>query len=165
MDLEPSSYALARGAELTRSPLALARAVRLGAPPEAVFAWITDFPRLPEWMPLIKRCTVDDTRAVTPGGVGAVRVIEALAGGPTLEAVVALERPTLLAYSASDASLMGMYTGHLSVLTCEPHARGGTWLSWLSYGVPGRPPAGWVGPATFRFVIRRSLANLGRLFP
>jgi hypothetical protein len=172
--VEPSPYAKQRAAELTRSPLSLERATRLSAKPEDVFAFITDFPRLPEWMPMIKRCTVDNSRAQTPGGVGAVRVIEAPAGKPTLETVVALEAPVsvggaptppgLLAYSASDASLMGMFTGHLGVLTCEPHPTGGTWLTWLSLAQPGKPPMGWVGPGMFKFVIGKSIANLERRF-
>lgn len=162
--VEPSPYAISRGQELTRSPLSIARATRLSAQPEEVFAFITDFPRLPEWMPMIKRCTVDNSRAQTPGGVGAVRVIEAPAGKPTLETVVALEPPRLLAYSASDESLMGMFTGHLGVITCEPLPEGGTWLTWLSFAVPGKAPMGWVGPGMFKFMLGRSIKNLERRF-
>ncbi len=172
--VEPSPFALERASQLTRSPLTLARAAHLAASPAEVFAFITDFPRLPEWMPMIKRCTVDNSRAQTPGGVGAVRVIEAPAGKPTLETVVALEAPVpadggptppgLLAYSASDASLMGMFTGHLGLLTCEAHPAGGTWLTWLSLATPGKPPMGWVGPGMFKFMIGKSIANLERRF-
>jgi hypothetical protein len=168
--VEPSPFAKQRAAELTRSPLSLERATRLSASPEQVFAFITDFPRIPEWMPMIKRCTVDNSRAQTPGGVGAVRVIEAPAGKPTLETVIALEAPGgaasrgLLAYSASDASLMGMFTDHLGVLTCEPHPAGGTWLTWLSFAKAGKPPMGWVGPGMFKFMIGKSISNLERRF-
>jgi uncharacterized protein YndB with AHSA1/START domain len=172
--VEPSPYAKQRAAELTRSPLSVEFATRLAAKPEDIFAFITDFPRLPEWMPMMKRCTVDNSRAQTPGGVGAVRVIEAPAVKPTLETVVAFEAPAsgagastpgLLAYSASDASLMGMFTDHLGVLTCEPHPTGGTWLTWLSMAKPGKPPMGWIGPGMFKFMIGKSIANLERRFP
>src|SRR5688572_23680068 len=162
MPIEPSPFAVKRGQELTSSPLSLARATRLAAQPDEVFAFITDFPRLPEWLPLIRRCTVDNSRAQTPGGVGAVRVIEAPLSKPTLETVVALEAPRLLAYSASDASLMGMFTGHLGVLTCEPHPEGGTWFTWLSFAVPGGAPMGWFGPPMFKFILGRSISALER---
>jgi len=162
--VSPSPYAKQRAAELTRSPISLERATRLAAKPEDVFAFITDFPRLPEWMPMMKRCTVDNSRAQTPGGVGAVRVIEAPAVKPTLETVIAFEAPRLLAYSASDASLMGMFTDHLGVITCEPHPTGGTWLTWLSMAQRGKGPMGLVGPGMFKFVIGKSIANLERRF-
>ncbi len=164
MSIEPSPYALERGRALTQSPLSLARATRLAAPPEEVFAFITNFPRIPEWMPLVKRCTVDNSQAQSPGGVGAVRVIEAPLSKPTRETVVALEPPRLLAYSASDASLMGMFTGHLGVLTCEPHPQGGTWFTWLSFAQPGGAPMGWFGPPMFKFMLGRSISNLEARF-
>jgi uncharacterized protein YndB with AHSA1/START domain len=162
---DPSPYSLARGSELTRAPLVLGRAAHLGGSPELVFAFITDFERLPEWMPLMRRCRVDDTRAVTPGGVGAVRVIDSGVGKPTEETVVAFEAPRLLAYRASDASLRGMFTDHLGVLTCEAHPQGGTWLSWLSYARVGKPPQSWLGAGVFKYVIGHSLAQLERRFP
>jgi uncharacterized protein YndB with AHSA1/START domain len=164
MPIDPSPFALERGRAMTGSPLSLARATRLGAPPEEIFAFITDFPRLPEWMPLIKRCTVDNSQAQAPGRVGAVRVIEAPMAKPTRETVMAFEAPRLLAYSASDASLMGMFTGHLGVLTCEPHPQGGTWFTWLSFGHRGGAPMGWFGPPMFNFVVGRSISSLERRF-
>jgi uncharacterized protein YndB with AHSA1/START domain len=168
--IDPSTIALERGARLSdslggRAPLVLARACRLGATPEQVFAFITDFERLPDWMPMMKRCRVDNTRAQNPGGVGAVRVIDSGFGEPTREEVRAFEPPTLLAYSASDASLRGLFRGHLGVLICEPHPVGGTWLSWLSYARSGTGPAKFLGPGVFRFVIQQSLARLAARFP
>lgn len=150
---------------MTQAPLVLARAARLGADPTHIFAFITDFERLPEWMPLMKRVRVDNSRAETPSGVGAVRIIDSGLGKPTEETVVALEAPTLLAYSASDASLRGMLTSHLGVILCEPHPAGGTWLSWLSYARPGTGPQRFLGPAVFKQVIQRSLLQLTRRFP
>ena len=163
--MEPSPFALERGRALAHAPLCQSYATRLGVEPAALFAFITDFPRLPEWMPLIKRATVDNSEAAIPGQVGAVRLIEAPAAPVTRERVVAFEQDKLLAYSASDASLMGMLRNHLGVLTTEAHPQGGTWLSWLSYGDAGSLPMGWFGGPMFRFVIGRSLRNLQRRFP
>ncbi len=162
---QPSERALARGSSLTQAPLVLPCAARLGADPARIFAFITDFERLPEWMPLMRRVTVDNSRAEKPSGVGAVRVIDSGIGKPTEETVVALEPPELLAYHASDASLRGMFTEHLGVLVCEPHPAGGTLLSWLTYARPGKGPARFVGPTVFKQVIQRSLEQLTRRFP
>lgn len=163
--IDPSPYALARGKDLAHAPLCLSYAARLGAQPHAVFALITDFARLPEWMPLIKRVTVDNSRAEKPGQVGAVRLIEAPMAPVTREVVVAFEPDKLLAYSASDASLMGMMHDHLGVLTTEAHPAGGTWFTWLSYGALGSAPMGWFGGPMFRFMVGRSVASLRKRFP
>lgn len=163
--IDPSPYALERGRALAKAPLQLSYAVRLGVSPDELFAFITDFPRLPEWMPLIKRVRVDDTRSDKPGQIGAVRVIEAPVGPPTLEVVKAFEPGKLLAYSATDASLMGMVRDHLGVLTTEPHPDGGAWFTWLSFGNTGSFPMRLFGGPVFRFVLGRSIDNLERRFP
>lgn len=162
---EPSAYALKRGRELTASPLAHTFAVPLAVDHRELFAFITDFPRLPEWMPLISRATVDDSQANTPGQVGAVRVIQATLGKPTLERVVAFEPERLLAYSASDASLMGMYRDHLGVLVSEPLGQNLSQLTWLTFCEMGTAPMRWLGPAMFRYVIGTSVKNLQRRWP
>lgn len=161
----PSPRAIARGAALSRAPLILALTSQLGASPEIVFSFISHFERLPEWMPLMKRVHVDNRNAVSPGGVGAVRIIDSGFGKPTEETVVAFEPPCLLAYSASDASLRGMFRNHLGLLHCEPREAGGTLLSWLSYATPGKGPQRLLGPTVFKQVIQRSLTQLARSFP
>ncbi len=163
--IDASPYALERGRALARGTLRHTYAAHLGAEPGAVFAFISDFPRLPEWMPLIRRATVDNTAAQRPGQVGAVRVLSAAAGPPTRETVVAFETGKLLAYSASDASLVGMLRDHLGVLATEPHPSGGTRFTWLSYGNPGSLPMRWLAAPTFRFVVGRSIDNLQQRFP
>jgi uncharacterized protein YndB with AHSA1/START domain len=163
-DIQPGAYAMARGRELARGPLVLSFATRLAVEPADLFRFISDFPRLPEWMPLINEVTVDNREAQAPGQVGAVRVIQATMGKPTHERVVAFEPGKLLAYSASDASLMGMYRDHVGVLSAEPHPGGGTLFTWLTYCNHGTAPMRWLGPAMFRYVIRTSIKNLERHF-
>jgi len=169
-ELEPTPFALRRGQELSAlvghgSPLVLGRAARVGLPPAELFAFIVDFERLPEWMPMMKRCRVDNAQAREPGGVGAVRVIDSGIGQPTRETVMAFEPPQLLAYSADDASLRGLFTRHLGVLVCEPHPQGGSWLSWLSYAQPGSGPQKFFGPSVFKLVVQQSLSRLAQRFP
>lgn len=156
----PSTHPAALpGAE---EPLQFELSCELGAPPETVFALITHFERLPEWMPFMMRVKVDNSRAHTPGGVGAVRVID----GRTRETVVAIEPPRLLAYSASDASLLGMYTHHLGVLTCEPAGPSRTTFRWLFHARPGRSALPrFVGRHLMPFIFRRSMRNLRKRFP
>ena len=105
--------------QLTPSPLQSEYTEILGASPEEVFAFISDFEALPEWMPGMNNVTVNNQQAETPGGLGAVRVITSY-GKVTQEVVRAFEPPTWLAYSATNQSLGGMYTDHLGVLICEP---------------------------------------------
>jgi uncharacterized protein YndB with AHSA1/START domain len=162
---ENESYAMRRGSELAKAPLQQRFSAHLSAPHEEVFAWITDFPKLPEWMPFMKRAWVDNKDAEAPGKVGAVRMMDAGVGKPTEEVVVAFEPDRLLAYSARDASLMGMYRNHLGILCCEPHSLGGTELTWLSFGTPGPFPMGFLGAQVFNFVLSKSIRNLKRRFP
>ncbi len=161
----PSAYAQSRGAALAKGPLVHTAVTRLGIDSAALFGFITDFTRLPEWMSLIKRSEVDNSDAEVPGQVGAVRVIHAPVGKPTLEKVVAFEPGRLLAYSASDASLMGMYRDHVGVLVTEPAAEGGSLFTWLTYCNTGTVPMRWLGPPMFTYMVRTSLKNLERLFP
>jgi hypothetical protein len=163
--VEPSPYALKRGRELSQSPLAHSFAVPLRVQHGELFAFITDFARLPEWMPLIDRVTVDNREAGTPGQVGAVRVIQATLGKATLERVIAFEPERLLAYSASDASLMGMYRDHVGVLVTEPADPSHSLLTWLTFCNVGTAPMRWLGPAMFRYVIGTSVKNLQRRWP
>ncbi len=147
------------------APLQMEFSVELKAPQEQVFAFISDFSRLPEWMPTLSRVDVDNTHAQTPGGVGAVRQIRSPGGKRTYETVKRFEPPSVLAYSASDASLMGMYTNHLGVLTCEPVGNGHTRFRWLVYATPARSAfMRVVGKQMFSWILGRSVKNLQKRF-
>lgn len=157
-------YAMDRGVELAKgSPLQQEYRALLGASPKEVFDFISDFERIPEWMPFVKRVSVDNENADIPGQVGAVRVIESF-GSTTVEKVVAFEPEHLLAYSATDESLRGLYHAHLSVISCELHELGGTNFTWLSYAKPGSFFVGSFGPLIFRSVLKKSVDNLKKKF-
>ena len=154
------------GERMTSEELQQSCSCELGISDEELFQWVADFPRLPEWMPMMKRAWVDNENAEKPGEVGAVRMIDSGVGKPTEETVVAFERPRYLAYSASDASLFGMYTNHLGVLACEPTSEGKSRLTWLSYARPGKNPImRFFGRHMFNFMITKSIKNLQKRFP
>jgi len=154
-------------ATLTSQPLLVTVGGRVGLSQQELYDLITDFDRLGDWLPLVRRSETDNSKAATPGGVGAVRVIYAAgAPRPTLETVRALEAPSYLAYSANDASLMGMATDHLSVLTCEPHPAGGSVLVWLAYAKPSRNPIkAFLGKKVIGTVLAGGLKKLQKKHP
>lgn len=102
-----------------------------------VFALLGNHALLPTWAPGLKQVEVDDTNATSPGGVGAVRTLYPKIGPPGRETIVAFEPDHRLAYSASDASLRGLCTGHLTEISLES-AAGGTRLRWVTRVVLAR---------------------------
>ncbi|MEZ4288339.1 MAG: SRPBCC family protein [Polyangiales bacterium] len=154
------------GAALTTRPLLVKFSKRLGAPQREVFDYVTDISRLHEWIPLAQKSWSDDSNAEEPGRVGAVRVIVAGPGKPTREVIKFFEEPNLLAYSASDDSLFGLATDHLSVISVEPHPSGGSVMTWLAYG---RPADSLIKRGAAQLVFRTALGggmrNLGKKFP
>ena len=165
MDDKYARYAHEVGARLTGQPLQLEKRAHLGASQAALFAYLTDIEKIAEWIPVAKRSWADDSNAEAPSQVGSVRVISTGVGTPTRETILAYEAPRMLAYSASDKSLFGMYTDHLSVITCEPHEDGGTVMTWLAFAKPGRPPMRWLGPAVFAAALGGGMRNLKKRFP
>ena len=72
----------------------------------------------------------------------------------------------MLAYSATDASLFGLYTDHLSVLTCDAHPGGGSVFCWLAYGRPAdNAIKRWAGKKTFQVALGGGIKALERKFP
>ena len=159
-----AAYALEAGARMTPHPLQFKAQTRVDASRDELWAFVTDFTRIGDFIPMIKRSYSDDSNAEAPGQVGAVRVIYAHgAPKPTLETVKAFEAPRLLAYSAADENLFGMFTEHLSVITCEPHPDGGAVFTWLAYGKPAKNPAlRLAGKGMFSGVLTAGTRNLAK---
>ncbi len=161
-----AAYAEEVGARLSEQPLQVKIVRRLGASQAEVFDFITDFSRLSEWIPGCLKSWSDDTNAEAPGRVGAVRMISSGIGKPVREIVKAFEAPRMLAYSATDDSLFGLMTDHLSVLTCEPHPDGDTVFCWLAYGRPAKgTPMRWAGRKVFNFALNSGTKKLEQRFP
>ena len=107
----------------TAQPLADVR-VALDAPPDEVFAFITDHAKLPSWAPGVHRVAVDASRAEVAGGPGTVRTLIPRFGASGVETVVASEAPARFVYSASDASLRGLCTHHRTTASSRRPAAG-----------------------------------------
>lgn len=136
----------------------------LSAPPAVVFALISNHAALPTWVPGLRRVDVDDSRAARPGGVGTRRTLYPHVGVPGTEVVVAFEPPFRLSYSATDESLRGFLTAHLSELHCAAYGDG-TELSWT---IRGRLARSWwkrlFARLLFARAIRVGAKNLERRF-
>lgn len=166
MTADYGRIALDLGAKLASAPLQIEAQGRVGLDHEALFAYVTEIERLPEWLPFAKRATADDTKAEKPSGVGSVRQIYAGGKNPTCERVVHHEAPRLYAYSARDKDLFGAFTKHLGVIATEPHKAGGSVITWLAYGEPSRiVPLHYVGMRVVGYVLRKGIANLEKRFP
>lgn len=163
---EFTRYAEEAGARLSDQPLQMTYTARLGASQREVFDFIADTDRLHEWIPGARKSWSDDTKAEQPQQVGSVRMIDAGIGKPTREVVKAFEAPRLLAYSATNDSLFGMFTDHLSVVTCEPHPESGTVFCWLAFGRPASNPVmRWVGKKVFQVALGGGTKKLQKRFP
>lgn len=145
-------------------PIEFAAEIAVAAPPEVVFAFIADHQRLPAWVPGLRRVEVDNSLALTTGGVGTRRTLYPFVGLSGVEVIVDFEPPHRLAYRASDESLRGMLTQHLAEISCQPVAPG-THLRWVVRGVPAR--RWWqrvVARLVFNYALCTGLANLRRRF-
>jgi uncharacterized protein YndB with AHSA1/START domain len=160
-----TAYARESGTRLSDQPLIVEQTRLLAATQQALFAYITDFERLSEWIVGARKSWTDNSNAQVPGQVGAVRMIQSLAGKPIREVVKAYEAPRMLAYSANDEAFFGLCQDHLGVVTCEPHPDGGTVVCWLAYGrLASTPAKAWAGRTLFQVVLSKSMKNLERKF-
>lgn len=161
-----SAHAEQLGASLSTEPLLMKVVRRMGATQSELFAYVSDTNRLSEWIPGARKSWPDDSEADVPGQRGSVRVISSGFGKPTRERIKAFEAPRALAYSASDSSLMGLMTEHLSVIGCEPHPDGGSVFSWLAYGrLPSNRLKAFIGTKVFQAVLHGGTKALERKFP
>ena len=160
------AYAFEVAQRLTAQPLQLRVVGRVGLAPDALFDRITDIDALASWLPTAKRTHSDDSNAEAPQEVGAVRIIDSGFGPQAEERVVYFERPRAYAYRASDRSLRGLASDHLSVIGVEAHPNGGSVLVWLSFAKPPRSRlVALAGEKVFGYVLRGGVRNLEKRYP
>ena len=106
--------------QFTKAPLRAEQTVSLNAPPEKVWALISDHEKLPTYLSMVEKVTVDNSIASTANGVGAVRSCSI--GAMTLEEEIQIWKPNrALAYALREGNPMGM-SGHLAARGKSPAA-------------------------------------------
>lgn len=140
--------------------------VALDAPPDEVFAFITDHAKLPSWAPGVSRVIIDASQAEIAGGPGTMRTLYPRLGASGVETVLASDAPARFVYSASDASLRGLCTRHRTTLLLAPLDAGErTELRWFVEAALS--PSWWrarVARWMFAWAARVSCGNLRRIF-
>jgi uncharacterized protein YndB with AHSA1/START domain len=117
--------------KFTKAPLRAEKVVTLNAPPEKVWALLSDHEKLPTYVPMISKVTVDNSHASTADGVGAVRTCSI--GDMAIEEEIRLFEPNrVLAYGLRDGNPMGM-SGHLGVMLLASNDTGGTTVRFQQY--------------------------------
>ena len=115
----------------TQAPLRAERTFSLNARPEKVWALVSDHQKIPTYLPLVEKVTVDNSNASTANGVGAVRICSI--GDMALNEEIRIWEPNrALAYALSEDNPMGI-TGHLGVVLMAPNKTGGTTVRWQFY--------------------------------
>ncbi len=121
--------------DFTSAALATENTVLLNASPEVVWSYLTDYPKLPEYIPGVIAVEEDGANAEEPNGVGTRRrVTMAQPDGSTIvldEEIVAFEPERVLGYSVIDGNSLGI-RNHLALVRLE-RDESGTRLSWSQY--------------------------------
>lgn len=118
--------------KLTVAPLQGAKSVCLSAPPEAVFAVVSDHARLNELVPGLGSVKVIAPLEEATNGEGTVRYCDFGNNMVNEEKVVLWNPPLAYGYSSKENGPFG-FRGHLGLVTCEPDGQGNTILTWRQY--------------------------------
>ena len=117
--------------EFTKAPLRAEQSISVNASPEMVWALVSDHQKVPMYLPMIEKVTVDNSNASTENGVGAIK--HCSIGDMTWQEEILLWNPDLaLAYGMPDGNPMGM-SGHLGLVLLAANETGGTTLCWQFY--------------------------------
>jgi carbon monoxide dehydrogenase subunit G len=117
--------------EFTKAPLRAEQSISLNASPEKVWALVSDHQKVPTYLPMIEKVTVDNSNASTENGIGAIK--HCSIGDMTWQEEVLLWNPDRAkAYGLPDGNPMGM-NGHLAVVRLAANETGGTSVSWQFY--------------------------------
>src|SRR6201993_1546693 len=121
------------------------------APIEKVFDVLTDHRGMADYVPLLRRSTLDREGTPAPNGVGAVRRLEAV-GPAIVEEIIDYQRPTRYAYKMLSGAPVRDHVG-----TVELREAGtGTEVSWHLRSTPKIPGANWLLSA----VLHRAIGEL-----
>jgi uncharacterized protein YndB with AHSA1/START domain len=118
------------------------------APIEKVFDVLTDHRGMADYVPLLRRSTLDREGTPAPNGVGAVRRLEAV-GPAIVEEIIDYQRPTGYAYKLISGAPVRDHVGTVSLR----EAGTGTEASWHLVSTPKIPGLGWLLTPVLKKVI------------
>ena len=128
------------------------------APPERLFAVLTDHRAMPRWFPPIRRVDLDPEGSPDPNGLGAVRKVHAL-GPPIVERVVEWEPPRRYVYVLEAGAPIRNHRGEVRVEA----APGGSKATWTITFAPVIPGTGWLVRAVLTPAVVRMLRGAALL--
>lgn len=140
------------------SPLQLEVVYRINAKSEQIYEYISNDDNLPHWGSGVFNCKHDNTNAATPGGVGAVRIVNE-GVFQTSEKIVYKTYPMYCYALCSD--LFG-YSNHLCAWICQADGDG-TLLVVRTYATEvGNVVTNWTGKKIFIHCEKDGMKNLGK---
>jgi len=123
----------------------------VAAPPETIFAVLTDHARYADFTPL-RRSTLEREGEPAPGGVGAIRVLSSL-GPPLREEVIAYQAPSRFAYKLLSGAPLRDHVGTVEL------SAGAAGRTRVVYAVRTTPTLPLLGPLVLA-VARQAIRNL-----
>jgi uncharacterized protein YndB with AHSA1/START domain len=127
---------------------------QVAAPPETVFAVLTDHRRYAEITPL-RKSVLEREGAPAPNGVGAIRVLSAV-GPPLREEVIAYEQPSRFSYKL----LSGLpVRDHVGTVELTPEGSG-TQVVYAVRTTPTLPLAGAAVVGAVKIGVRQLLDGI-----
>ena len=118
------------------------------APIEKVFDALTDHRGIADYVPLLRRSTLDREGTPAPNGVGAVRRLEAV-GPAIVEEIIEYQRPTRYAYKLIAGAPVRDHVGTVSLRETGT----GTEATWHLRSTPTIPGLGLVLAPVLKKVI------------
>ena len=109
------------------------------APIEKVFDALTDHRLFAEYVPVLRRSTLDREGVPAPNGLGAVRRLEAV-GPAIVEEIIEYERPTRYAYKLIAGAPVRDHVGTVSLRESGT----GTEVTWHLVSTPKIPGLNWL---------------------
>ena len=118
------------------------------APIEKVFDVLTNHRGIADYMPMLRRSTLDREGTPAPNGVGAVRRLEAI-GPAIVEEIISYQRPSGYAYKLISGAPVRDHVGTVSLR----EAGTGTEATWHLRSTPKIPGLDWLLTPVLKKVI------------
>ncbi|MEL7245497.1 MAG: SRPBCC family protein [Cyanobacteria bacterium J06643_5] len=138
--------------KFTVAPLRALIRIRLEAPTEEVFDYLSNSKALPKWMPGLKSLNYDHSNSINRGILSEGSKRKMMFGNQAeIEKIVQFDRPNLIAYQIVEGVPL---RNHLAMMNVEESGTSGSYLTWYQYfDIKKSSLMGWFMP----FMVRRFL--------